>query len=106
MHCLSGDDLSLDSLKVGGDGLILLVSKGSLKLSRRNIMPWFAKGIFTGLVFFAVFTVIYLRGFYSSTPGTAMSIGVLVGAVMRPLLWIVLVLMMVTASLCFKLLLR
>jgi hypothetical protein len=70
-------------------------------------MPWIAKGIFTGLVFFAVFTVIYLRGFYSGMrPHTAMSIGVLVGAVMRPLFWIVLVLMMVTASLCFKLLLR
>jgi hypothetical protein len=70
-------------------------------------MPWIAKGIFTGLVFFAVFTVIYLRGFYSGMrPHTAMSIGVLAYAMTRPLYLAVLVLMVVTASLCFKLLLR
>jgi hypothetical protein len=70
-------------------------------------MPWIVKGIFTGLVFFAVFTVKYLRGFYSGMrPNTAMSIGVLVYAITRPLYGLILVLMVVTASLCFKLLLR
>jgi magnesium-transporting ATPase (P-type) len=79
----------------------------SVELLRRNIMwTWAGKGIFTGLLFFAVFTVIYLKGFYSSTPGAAMDIRVVVDAVMRPLYWIVLVLMVVTASLCFKLLMR
>jgi hypothetical protein len=67
---------------------------------------WTVKGIFTGLVFFAVFTVIYLRGFYSSTPGTAMSLGVLIDAMMRPLYWIILLLMMATGAACFRLLQR
>jgi hypothetical protein len=69
-------------------------------------MSWVAKGIFAGLVFFAIFTIIYLRGFYSGMrPHTAM-IGVIVYAITRPLYGIILVLMVATAGLCFKLLQR
>jgi hypothetical protein len=69
---------------------------------------WVVKGFFTGLLFFIIFAVIYLRGYLRglppSRPNSAISIGIPAYAITRPLCLIVLILMVVTASLCFKLL--